>query len=268
MGGLRLERPLAFFDLETTGTDPQLDRIVEIAVLRVAPDGTREMKVRRVNPGRPIPREATAVHGIGDDDVRDAPSFRQIARGILDFLGDADLAGFNVSRFDAPLLDREFRDAGLDLGLSRRRLIDAMTVFHRKEPRHLSAAVKFYLGREHEGAHGAASDVEAAVAVLEAQLARYDDLPRSVAELEAWCRPRVGTATDASGRFVWRDGELVFAFGKHQGKSLRFVARDARDYLEWIVRQDFAPDVRRIAEAALRGEFPSPPTDGAAGGKR
>jgi DNA polymerase-3 subunit epsilon len=254
---LRLERPLCVFDLETTGTDPATDRIVEISVLRVDPDGKREGRTRRVNPGRPIPKEATAIHGIRDEDVRGEPEFRRIAKGLLDFLGDADLAGFNVARFDIPVLEREFRESGLDLGLSRRRVIDAMTIFHRKEPRNLSAAVAFYLGREHEGAHGAEADVAAALDVLDAQLGRYDDLPRSVEELDAWCRPPAPPgAAESSGKFVFRNGEVVIAFGKHQGRALRDLVREHRDYLEWILKQDFPSEAKRIVEAALKGEFP------------
>ncbi|MBZ5637655.1 MAG: 3'-5' exonuclease [Acidobacteriia bacterium] len=260
MNNLRLDRPLAFFDLETTGTDPATDRIVEISVRRVDPDGGRDGRTRRVNPGRPIPAEATAIHGIRDEDVRDAPEFRRIARSLLEFLGESDLAGFNILRFDVPLLDREFREAGLDLALPRRRVIDAMAIFHRKEPRHLAAAVAFYLGREHAGAHGAEADADAALEVLEAQLGRYLDLPRSVAELDAWCRPPAPPgAADLSGKFLWRNGEVVLAFGKHQGKAIRDVAREHRDYLEWILKQDFPADARRIVEGALKGEFPAPP---------
>jgi DNA polymerase-3 subunit epsilon len=237
-----------------------VDRIVEISVQRVDPDGGREGRTRRVNPGRPIPPEATAIHGIRDEDVRDEPEFRRIARGLLDFLGESDLAGFNILRFDVPLLDREFRDSGLDLGLARRRVIDAMTIFHRKEPRHLSAAVAFYLGRDHAGAHGAEADVAAALDVLDAQLARYADIPRSVVDLDWWCRPPArGAAADVSGKFLWRSGEVVLAFGKHQGRSLRDVAREHRDYLEWMLKQDFPADARRIVEGALRGELPAAP---------
>ena len=139
-----------FFDLETTGIDPATDKIVEISALQLAPDGTRDSKTRRVNPGRPIPPEASAVHGILDDDVCDEPTFGQIARSLLDWIGDADLAGFNIRRFDVPLLERELREAGLDLRLAERRTIDAMTIFHGRERRDLTAAVRFYLDREHE----------------------------------------------------------------------------------------------------------------------
>jgi DNA polymerase-3 subunit epsilon len=253
---LKLERPLVFFDLETTGIDPRSDKIVEISVLRVNPDGGRDSRTRRINPGRPIPPEATAIHGISDDDVRNEPSFRQIARGLLDFLADADLAGFNVSRFDLPLLEREFRSCGLDLVASKRRVIDAMTIFHRKERRDLTAAVSFYLGRSHDGAHAAEADVSATIEVLDAQLARYPDLPRSVEELESWTRGGRLPGVDSSGKFVWREGEAVFAFGKHQGKPLRAVAEEDSGYLEWIVKSDFPDDARELVAEALRGRYP------------
>lgn len=258
MGRLKLERAIAFFDLETTGTDPATDRIVEIAVLRLAPDGAREMRSRRINPERPIPPDATRVHGITDEAVRDQPTFRQVARSLLDFLGDADLGGFNVLRFDVPLLDREFRDAGLELGLERRRIVDTMTIYHRKERRDLVAASRFYLGREHGGAHRADADVALALDVLEAQLARYPDLPGDVAGLEAWQRAASG-AVDREGKLVWRGGEATFAFGRHQGRTLRDVARETPDYLEWIAGADFPAELKAISRRALDGEFPAAP---------
>ena len=252
MGRLRLIRPLAVFDLETTGTDPAKDRIVEISILVIAPDGGRLVRTRRLNPEMPIPSEATAVHGIGDDDVRDAPTFRQVARSLLEVLEGADLAGFNVRRFDIPILDREFRDSGFDLRLPERNVVDAMTLFHRKEPRDLSAAVRFYLDRDHAGAHGAEADVLATAEVLEAQIARYDDVPETPEEIDAWLHPVPPGAVDRSGKFVLREGEVVFGFGKHQGRPLREVARRQRDYLEWLLRQNFPDDARSLIEEALR----------------
>lgn len=251
MRNLKLTRPLVFFDLETTGTDLLTDRIVEIAVIRVDPAGETTSRTRRLNPERPIPPEATAVHGIRDEDVRGEPTFRQIAQGLLEFVKDADLGGFNVRRFDVPLLDREFRDCGLDLALAGRRVLDTMTIFHRKEPRDLSAAVRHYLRREHTGAHGAEADVTAALEVLDGQLERYDDLPRSVDELDAWCGPMAVTV-DRAGKFVWREGEVAFSFGRYQGRLLREVAREQPDYLRWILGQDFPPDARELVEQALR----------------
>jgi DNA polymerase-3 subunit epsilon len=260
---LELERPLVFFDLESTGTDPDSDKIVEIAALRLTADGERETRTRRLNPGRPIPPGATAVHGITDADVKDAPSFRQIARSLLQFLEGADLAGFNIGRFDLPLLDREFRECDLDLDVASRKLIDVMRVYHRKEPRDLSAAVRFYLGREHVGAHGAEADILATAEVLEAQLGRYDDLPHGVDALADWCDPRPENAIDRRGKLAWRDGEAVLTFGRHRDRTLRELVEEAPDYLEWILGSDFPDDAREIVRRALAGEFPVP--DGPAG---
>ena len=245
MNPLALDRPLVVFDLETTGTDPATDRVVEIAVLRVETDGTRSARARRVNPERPIPPEATALHGIRDEDVQDAPTFRQIARSLLGWLDGADLAGFNILRFDLPLLERELRDCGLDLGRAERRVVDAMAIFHRKERRDLSAAVRFYLGRDHEGAHSAQVDVEAAAAVLEAQLLRYEDLPRSIGDLAAWIGPERGEGAERT-KFTFRDGVPVFAFGRHLGRSVDEVAREAPDYLRWLLAADFPPEAKRL----------------------
>ena len=254
MRHLRLQRPLVFFDLETTGVDPGRDKIVEIAMIRVEPDGTRRAVAHRVHPGRPIPKEATAIHGIGDDDVRDAPAFAAIAGEIVALLDGADLAGFNVRRFDVPLLEREMKECGQDLGMRSRRVIDVMSIFHRKEPRDLSAAVRFFLAREHDGAHGAAADIEATLDVLDAQIARYEDLPRDLEGLDGWLNPQVPDAVDRNGKFVVREGQIVFAFGKLRGRPLREVARVERDYLEWILKQDFPDDARALVEQALRGE--------------
>jgi DNA polymerase-3 subunit epsilon len=251
---LELDRPLVVLDLETTGTDPARDKIVEIAVVRLEPGGNRSARTRRINPECPIPPDATAVHGIRDEDVREEPPFPRIARSLLEFLEGADLAGFNLRRFDGPLLEREFRDCGLDLQLDRRRIVDVMTIFHRMEPRDLSAAVRFYLGREHEGAHGAESDTDATIDVLEAQLERYSDLPRTVEELDKWSRSRKD-AVDEQGKFVRRHDEILFAFGKHQGRSLRDVAREAPDYLQWIVSSDFPEDAKQLVKRALDGEL-------------
>ena len=253
MAALQLTRPIVCFDLETTGIDPATDRIVEISILRVEPDGARQVRTRRINPGRPIPEGATAVHGISDEDVADAPPFRQVAKGLLELLDGADLAGFNVARFDIPLLDREFRDCGLKPGLDQRRVVDSMTIFHRMEPRDLSAATRFYLGREHTGAHGAEADVAASFEILEAQLERYEDLPDGVDALDAWIRRVPDNAADQSGKFVKENGRVVFNFGKHKGKPLADIAASAPDYLKWILGSDFPDDAKRFVREALDG---------------
>ena len=148
------------------------------------------------------------------------------------------------------------RDCGLDLAVGRRRIIDAMTIFHRKEPRDLTAAVRFFLDRDHEGAHSAEADVAVTLQILDAELERYDDLPRDVEALAAWIQRVPADAVDRAGKFVWREGEATLAFGKHQGKTLREVAESTRDYLEWIVGSDFPPDARELVRRALLGEFP------------
>lgn len=254
MAALQLTRPLVCFDLETTGVDPASDRIVEVSVLRIDPDGTRAMRTRRINPERPIPAGATAVHGIRDEDVADAPTFCQVARGLHEWIGSADLTGFNVSRFDVPLLAREFRDCGLELDLTRRHVVDAMTIFHRMEPRDLSAATRFYLGREHCGAHSAEADVVASFEILEAQMSRYDELPESVEALDAWLRRAPENAADRGGKFILEGGRVLFNFGKHKGKPLAAVAAETPDYLRWILGTDFPDDAKQLVRDALDGQ--------------
>jgi drug/metabolite transporter (DMT)-like permease/DNA polymerase III epsilon subunit-like protein len=254
---LRLERPLAVFDLETTGLYPQKDRIVEIAIVKVHPDGRREVYARRVNPGVPIPPEVSRIHGIRDEDVAGEPRFKEVAAEVLDLLSGCDFAGFNVERYDLPLLQAEFVRAGLALRIEGRAILDASSIFHRKEPRHLAAAYRFYCGRDLAGAHSAQADAEACVEILDAQLARYDDLPRDAAGLHAWSHPRAADRVDLMGKFVWVEQEACFSFGKNQGRRLSDVASSERSYLDWLVRADgFPPDAVEIVQAALRGEFP------------
>ncbi|MEF2643055.1 MAG: 3'-5' exonuclease, partial [Paramuribaculum sp.] len=180
---LNLTRPLVFFDLETTGTNITHDRIVEISIVKVMPDGTDTERTRRINPGMPIPAEATAVHHITDADVANEPSFKQIAKSLAEMFKDCDIAGFNSNRFDIPLLLEEFNRAGINLDLSRTRFIDVQTIFHKKEQRTLSAAYRFYCGKNLDDAHSASADTRATYEVLKAQLDRYDDLTNDVKSL-------------------------------------------------------------------------------------
>lgn len=242
-------------DLETTGLDVTRDRIVEISVLLIHPDGTRVSKTRRVNPQMPIPEDATRVHGISDADVAGEPHFGQLAAGFLEFLGDADLAGYNIRAFDLPLLVREFERAGKRLALEGRSVVDAMEIFKKKEPRDLAAAFRFYCGKEREDLHAADADVLACAEILEAQLARYPDLPREPAALDALSRR--GDWIDSDGKFAWRGGEPVLNFGKLRGQSLRRVAREERSYLEWMLNGDFPAEAKEIARRALANEFPT-----------
>jgi len=180
---LHLHKPLCTFDLETTGTQISKDRIVEICILKVFPDGSRESRTWRVNPEMPIPRESTAIHGISDDDVRDSPVFREIAPKVLEMIQGSDLAGFNSNRFDVPVLAEELLRAGHDFDLSKYKLIDAQTIFHKMEPRNLTAAYQFYCRKTLENAHSAEADVLATFEVLDAQVGHYPDLPKDTAGL-------------------------------------------------------------------------------------
>ena len=257
---LVLERPLAFIDIETTGLRPGLDRIVELSILKVSPDGTRVYKNHRVNPETPIPEEATAVHGITDADVKHEPTFRRYARGIAQFLDDCDIAGFNVIRFDLPFLEAEFRRAGVEFARKDRQLVDSQVLFHLLEPRDLKAAYSRYCGRALEVEHTAQGDATAAAEILDGQLEMHPELPRTVAGLGAVCYSTHENYVDHDGKFIWSDGEAVCNFGKkHYGRKLRDIVADAPDYLEWIASADFTPEVKELVRRALLGEFPKLP---------
>jgi DNA polymerase-3 subunit epsilon len=259
MQNLQLDRPLVCFDLETTGTDIASDRIVQIALVRVDPDGRRTTLSTLVHPQRPIPPEATAVHGIKDEHVRSAPPFSQIRAEVEEFVQGADLAGYNLVRFDLPLLEAEVQREGGRLDLRGARLLDAMVIFKKKERRDLTAAVQFYCGRSHEGAHTAEADTLATLDVLDAQLARYDDLPRDVAGLHEFCNQGFERFVDRTRKFRWTDaGEAAFNFGKHEGRTLAEMVGNPRDrsYLEWMLGKDFPEEVKGILRDALDGVLP------------
>jgi DNA polymerase-3 subunit epsilon len=265
MSGLRITRPLVVFDLETTGVEIGRDRIVEIGVVRLDPDGGRDEWVQRINPDMPIPSGATAVHGITDADVRDMPRLADVAAHLLALFAGADAAGFNSASFDLPFLAADLERVGLSLDRSSLRHVDAMRIFHLREPRDLSAALRFYCGREHAGAHSALADARATLDILEAQVARYDDLPVDVEGLHAFCGQGRGDGVDPDGRLVWSpEGEAVFTFGKYKGRTLRQVAAEDAGYLRFIQKPDlekpFSAEVRRLAREAAAGRFPVRPT--------
>jgi DNA polymerase-3 subunit epsilon len=246
---LVLHKPLAIIDLETTGTDPQTDRIVEISILKALPNGRLEQRNQRVNPGIAIPPEATAIHGIGDADVANEPRFKHLAAELHIFLDGCDLCGFNLKRFDLRVLHVEFTRAAQVLSLESRAIIDPMEIFHARERRDLPAAVRFYCCREHEGAHAASADALATAEVLDAMLGRYTDLPRTVIGLyEHLKNPN---AVDSAGNFVRVDGEIRFAFGKHRGQAVDTVARMKPDYLQWMLTQDFFDDTKTLIKDAI-----------------
>ena len=253
---LVLERPLVFFDIESTGTNPYRDRIVEIAVIKVMPDGSRQEVVRRINPSMPIPAGASAVHGIYDDDVKDAPTFDVVAQNLYNYLENCDLAGYNIQGFDVPLLENEFKRVGLDLQTSTRKIVDAYNIFCKLYPRTLTAAYKFFCGKDLEGAHGAAADTAATFEVLMGELSRHPELPRDVAELADFSDMTDPDAVDRNRRFKWSDGEVIVNFGKYAGRTLKDIAENEPGFLRWIIKSDFPDDVRSIAEKALVGIFP------------
>ncbi len=255
---MNLTRPLAVFDLETTGTNPAEDRIVEVALVTLRPDGSRSTKSWLVNPGRPIPPDAVAVHGIRDADVADVQSFDALAPEIHAAFEGCDLSGFNAERFDIPLLAAEFRRVGRTFPASGTRVIDSRTIFVRREPRDLAAAVSFYCGRSHEGAHRAEADAVAAADVLLAQLERYDDMPRDVEALHELLHPTDPTWIDSQGKLAWHCGEPVLTFGKHRERSLRELVEQEADYLRWVLTSDFPEDTKSVIAEAMEGRYPAP----------
>jgi len=247
-----LDRPLVFFDLETTGLNMKRDRVVELALIRVSPQGDVLERVRRFNPGIPIPPEATAVHGITDEDVADEAPFCARAKSLEDLLSDCDLAGFNIRRFDVQMLVEEFRRCDIRFDVQGRRIIDMQTIFHREEPRDLSAAARFYLEREHEEAHTALGDIRTSTAVLSAQLARYGHLPSDLDGLHAYCEEYAPLRSEVDRWFGPLEEGRPFRRGKQKGRTLEEVARTEPDYLHWMLSaDDMDEDVLAIVREAL-----------------
>ena len=261
-----LDRPLVFLDLETTGLSVSQDRIIELAIIKVAPQGDVLERVRRFNPGIPIAAAATAVHDITDEDLRHEAPFSQRARALADLLDTCDLAGFNVRRFDLPMLMAEFRRAGVPFDREGRRVIDIQAIFHREERRDLSAAARFYLGREHPEAHSALGDIRTSAAVLSAQLARYDHLPRDLDGLHQYCDEYMPIESELERWFrSVGDGARIFRRGKHRGRALADVAAHEPDYLSWILgNEEMDGEVLDLVRAALRGQVPPDSTPPAA----
>jgi DNA polymerase-3 subunit epsilon len=262
---LNLRNPVCFFDLETTGTNITQDRIIEIAVIRIHTNGDRLMRSHRLNPTIPIPPEASAIHGITNEDVKNLPTFKEVAREYAKLFEGADLAGFNIMRFDLPLLVEEFLRAGVDFDYSRKKIIDAQRIFHLMEKRTLAAAYKFYTGRDLAAAHSAEADAQAAMEVLLAQIERYenqavvDSHGRQIGEikndLEELARLTSSEMVDLAGRIIRNDkGEEIFNFGKHKNRKVLDVLRDEPSYYDWMMNGDFAMDTKRkLTEIKLRG---------------
>lgn len=256
---LKLKRPLVFLDLETTGVDPARDRIIEISLVKVRPDGGEEVKTRRLNPGMPIPPEATAIHHITDDDVKDEPHFEQIAKSLAAYIEGCDLAGYNSNKFDIPVLAEEFLRAGVDVDLKKRKFIDVQNIFHKMEQRTLVAAYRFYCDRELEEAHSAEADTLATYEVLKAQLDRYPELENDVDFLAKYTEQN--RCADYAGRILYdKDGVEVFGFGKYKGRSVAEVFREEPGYYSWMMNGDFPKYTKkviteiRLRDSALNGK--------------
>lgn len=242
---LNLKNPLVFFDLETTGTNINTDRIVEICYLKVYPNGNEESKTMRINPEMHIPEEASAVHGIVDADVADCPTFKAVAKNIAHDIEGCDLAGFNSNRFDIPVLAEEFLRAGVDIDISRRKMIDVQVIFHKMEQRTLSAAYKFYCGKNLDDAHTAEADTRATYEVLKAQLDRYPELENDMAFLANYSS--FNRNVDFAGRMVYNDqGEEVFNFGKYKGQRVVDVLKRDTGYYGWMMNSDFTLNTKNM----------------------
>ena len=242
---LKLTKPLCFFDLETTGTDVSKDRIIEIAIIKVNIDGSRESLEIRLNPGIPIPPESTLIHGITDEMVANEPKFKDKARNIYNFLKGCDLAGFNSDRFDIPLLVEELLRADLDFDFKNTKTIDVQNIFHKMESRTLSAALKFYCDKELTDAHTAIADANATLDVLLAQLDRYSELEPNVEFLNDFST-RKKTADFAGFLIYNKDDEICFGFGKHKGKKVNEILKEEPGYFGWILNADFPRYTKKI----------------------
>ena len=269
---IELKRPLVVFDLETTGLFPRKDRIIEIAAVKMNPDGTEERLEHLVNPEMPIPPETTAIHGVDDAMVKNCPTFAELADEIYAFFEGCDIAGFNSDRYDIPCLESEFLRVGRNFAAAFVNRVDVQRVYHKMEPRDLSTAVKFYCDRPHEGAHGAMADAVATRDVLAAQLARaqtaadgdrYAELKgKDIAAIDSYLVPHDPLNADRAGFFRWRDGVLYVNFGKKKGEPLKRIMLKEPSFLRWIVKGDFDTDVKAIAADALEGRLPPPPSVG------
>jgi DNA polymerase III subunit epsilon len=235
---LTLKRPIIFFDLEATGTDHAKDRIVELALIKLFPDGKRDKYIKRINPGIPIPAEATLIHGISDEDVKNAQTFKQIAHTLYDWMRGSDLGGYNSSKYDIPLLAEEFLRVGINVDFTDRHMIDVQQIFFKMEARTLGAAYTFYCNKDLENAHSAESDITATIEVLEAQLERYADIGSDVAALHKFTN--TDEYVDYARRIILKDGHPVFNFGKYKGRKVEDVFNSEPQYYDWMMQADFS----------------------------
>lgn len=240
---MKLDRSIAVIDLETTGINPSVDKIIEIAIVKVLPDGNQQIKRKLINPEMPIDPSSTAIHGITNEMVANAPTFKQVANELRQFIENCDLAGYNSNRFDIPMLVEEFLRAGLDFDADKHRLIDVQRVFHKMEPRTLGAAYKFYCNKTLENAHSAEADARATWEILEAQLQRYPELENSIDTVLKFIGE--DEVVDFARRMINKDGVVIFNFGKHKGKPVEQIFKQEPQYYDWMMKGDFALNTKQ-----------------------
>ena len=255
---IKLNRPIAFIDIETTGLHPQSDRIVELSILKIHPNRRKEHYYQRFNPCIPIPPSVTAIHNITNIDVKISPTFKQCASAILIFLDNCDISGFGITNFDLPLLETELARAGLKFHRQGRHIIDSQIIFHKREPRDLEAAYYKYCKKTMKNHHSAQEDAKVSAEILDGQIETYIDLPRDIAGLSALFQKDNKDYIDTEGKFIWVDGNAICNFGrKHKGENIIDIVRNDKDYLKWILSSSFSKEVKDIVIRALNGTFPN-----------
>lgn len=256
---MKLSHTLIVLDLETTGTWVERDKIIEIAMVKTFPDNRTETYLKKINPGVPIPPVISQLIGITDADVKGAPAFKDIAQEVLRFIGESDLAGFNIEKFDLPLLEREVREANLQFNWRTHKVYDAQRVYHLNEKRDLYAAYKFYCDKDLNNAHSALADAQATLEILDAQAAKYGKGDGDLEHLGQYRYRSTEEFYDKEKKFRWWNGKLYMMFGKHANKyTLQEIVQKDRGYLEWILKAQFSEEVKDLVENALNGRFPSP----------
>lgn len=256
---MKISKPLVIFDLETTGTWVGKDKIVEIGMIKLFPDGRRQEYIKRTNPGISIPPNVSRIINIRDEDVKDAPPFKDIAKEVLEFIGDFDLGGFNIQRFDIPILEREFVEAGLSFHWKDRDIYDAQKIYHIHEKRDLTAAYQLYCKKGLHSAHSALGDAEATVEILDAQIAKYGAEEKGIESLKDFEYERSSNYFDMERKFCWWNGELYPTFGKYgRKKHIKDILKGDRKYLEWILTKDFSDEIKTLITNVLNGVFPTP----------
>jgi len=253
---LSLQAPIAFIDIESTGVNPQQDRIIEIGIIKLHPNGREEFLNSLINPGIPIPSEAIKIHGITDVDVAGKPSFREFSSKLLEFIKDCDLGGFAIKKFDLPILEAEFKRANIVYSREEKKIIDVLIIYHEFEPRDLKAAYKKYCNKDLVIVHRAETDVRATTEIFKAQLEQHDNLPKDILGLHEFCNKKDPNWVDAEGRFIWVGDAIVINFSKNKGRTLEDMRKKEPGFLNWILSNNFPPEVKKIVEDALRGKFP------------